>query len=320
MRDIVIYHGNCVDGLTAAAVHYLLKRDPCDPAIYIPMQYNDPLPEICEGETNGERTIYILDFSLPAETLLRISEKSKVVLLDHHKTTIELLDRLVGRYKNLVIKLDISKSGAMMAYCDFTNRWHEPDTAPPFVRYVQDKDLWRFDLYESKEVNAFIGTINRNVKDYADHIRLSSKPGVIDSWRSKGAAILAYQNNSIDTITSMMETTEVKLNGVICEIPCCNSPILQSETGNRLAKKYGMACVYFVKGDKYIVSLRSVGDIDVSEIAKLNGGGGHRNAAGFSLEATEPFSIDNPKIKMSESVLREVNKYRMNLAMSLVTD
>jgi phosphoesterase RecJ-like protein len=32
------------------------------------------------------------------------------------------------------------------------------------------------------------------------------------------------------------------------------------------------------------VSLRSRGDVDVEKIARHNGGGGHRNAAGFVLE------------------------------------
>jgi len=50
--------------------------------------------------------------------------------------------------------------------------------------------------------------------------------------------------------------------------------------GGTLSYEFGAA--YFVRDDgKKVYSLRSVGDFDVSEVAKKYGGGGHRNAAGF---------------------------------------
>ena len=36
----------------------------------------------------------------------------------------------------------------------------------------------------------------------------------------------------------------------------------------------------------YRISLRSKSDLDVGEIARYFGGGGHKNAAGFSLEGS----------------------------------
>ena len=44
--------------------------------------------------------------------------------------------------------------------------------------------------------------------------------------------------------------------------------------------------MYFETKDKRIYSLRSQGEngVDVSMIASKFGGGGHRNAAGFSIE------------------------------------
>mgnify|MGYP001565300630 CR=1 FL=1 len=67
------------------------------------------------------------------------------------------------------------------------------------------------------------------------------------------------------------------------------STILQSEVGNVLAERsrdagaQPLAAVWYRDGERGVfrVSLRSVGDFDVSVIAKAHGGGGHRNAAGF---------------------------------------
>jgi nanoRNase/pAp phosphatase (c-di-AMP/oligoRNAs hydrolase) len=54
-----------------------------------------------------------------------------------------------------------------------------------------------------------------------------------------------------------------------------------------MESEYNIACAYFFDGKKYIMSLRSSDKKektpDVSLIAGKFGGGGHRNAAGFSL-------------------------------------
>ena len=61
---------------------------------------------------------------------------------------------------------------------------------------------------------------------------------------------------------------------------------LASDLGHELANKSGtFGLVWSMAGDGQIhCSLRSNGDYDVSAIAKAFGGGGHRNAAGFSTD------------------------------------
>jgi nanoRNase/pAp phosphatase (c-di-AMP/oligoRNAs hydrolase) len=66
-----------------------------------------------------------------------------------------------------------------------------------------------------------------------------------------------------------------------------------------LSKEAGMRnmglLAYKMEGltDKYQVSLRSNGSEDTTAISQLYGGGGHLNASGFSIAATE---LDNWKI------------------------
>jgi nanoRNase/pAp phosphatase (c-di-AMP/oligoRNAs hydrolase) len=43
------------------------------------------------------------------------------------------------------------------------------------------------------------------------------------------------------------------------------------------------AACYWDTPEGRVFSLRSIGDFDVSEIAKQYGGGGHKNASGFRL-------------------------------------
>ena len=60
-----------------------------------------------------------------------------------------------------------------------------------------------------------------------------------------------------------------------------------SEVAGELAKdtRYPFGACFFVRGDGLKIwslrSDRSLGDFDVSAVAKLRGGGGHRNAASF---------------------------------------
>src|ERR1700719_5146919 len=64
-----------------------------------------------------------------------------------------------------------------------------------------------------------------------------------------------------------------------------NCPYMNcSEVGNVLAQKAEVSITWFERADGLTqFSLRSIGDIDVSEIAKAFLGGGHRNASGFRL-------------------------------------
>jgi phosphoesterase RecJ-like protein len=55
-----------------------------------------------------------------------------------------------------------------------------------------------------------------------------------------------------------------------------------------LTVKEILAVVFFkqVEGNEYRVSMRSKGDIDIGTLAKLFGGGGHKNAAGCTVEGS----------------------------------
>ena len=63
-------------------------------------------------------------------------------------------------------------------------------------------------------------------------------------------------------------------------------PHLHSDVGHELANQSGTfgLCWFIDKENVCRCSLRSNGDYDVSTIAKAFGGGGHKNAAGFTID------------------------------------
>ena len=60
---------------------------------------------------------------------------------------------------------------------------------------------------------------------------------------------------------------------------------MSSEAGNVMAESEPFAACYLDTADSRVFSLRSrrEGGVDVAKIAESDGGGGHRNAAGFRV-------------------------------------
>jgi len=105
----------------------------------------------------------------------------------------------------------------------------------------------------------------------------------IDGLKSDGNAILRYQNQQVKFAASHAAPTMIGEYRVLC----VNATMLVSEIGQELASRKDMpfGAVYFDTEDKRVYSLRSANHgIDVSEVAKSFGGGGHKHAAGFTVE------------------------------------
>ena len=88
-----------------------------------------------------------------------------------------------------------------------------------------------------------------------------------------------------------------KLRGL--DVLVVNSSHLISDVGSKLARNCDFAMIWYYDHEDRInkVSLRSFHDhVDVSEIAKQFGGGGHKKAAGFTLpgdaQVDEIFDIE----------------------------
>ena len=88
-----------------------------------------------------------------------------------------------------------------------------------------------------------------------------------------------------------------------------------SEIGARLSPDCDVAMIwYYDHADRLIkVSLRSFHDtVDVSEVAKKFGGGGHKKAAGFTLpgDANVDDIFDDIKLKKEKTVAKRQPRQR----------
>ena len=266
----VIYHANCWDGFCAA---WLLGKE-FPGAAFHAAHYGTEPPDV------AGRDVYVVDFSYkrPAMVALAAAAKSLTVL-DHHKTAEEDLaglteecNRLYGVVPNVVFKSD--RSGGRLAW----EYLYGGKESPWLVDYTEDRDLWRWALPHSREVNA---ALRSYPLDFSAWNELSGRDPL--SLAPEGAAILRAEAQVV--AAHVRNAREVELAGH--RVLCVNATTLFSEVAGELARGRPFGACYFDRGDGVRQwSLRSRdGGVDVSEVARAMGGGGHRNAAGFEERA-----------------------------------
>ncbi len=261
MIDLVIYHGSCRDGFTAAWVARLRYPEAEFHAGYFGQK---PLP------VSG-RHVLIVDFSYPRSVMEEIARQAEsVLLLDHHKTAQADLSGLAYAH------FDMERSGAGIAwdYLFYGKR------RPWLVNYVEDCDLWRFRLRDSRAVNAYLGVLPFEFDAWTGADELG-----YERAKALGEVVLAKIDQYVSEVSKNARL--ITLDGY--SVPAVNaSPVDTSELLEGLAVGNPFALSWSVRADGvFQYSLRSAADgVDVSEIAKAHGGGGHEHAAGF--ESTGP--------------------------------
>jgi hypothetical protein len=119
--------------------------------------------------------------------------------------------------------------------------------------------------------------------------------GDLEELRLDGLAIERKHQRDIRALIKS-GTRRMRLCGH--EVPLLNVPFtMASDAGNLLAQDEPFAICYWDDSNGRVFSLRSAEQgVDVSEIARSFGGGGHRHAAGFRLsfeEAEQLFEADD---------------------------
>lgn len=279
---ICIYHAHCTDGFTAAWAAQSAFTEQLE---MVPASYGNAPPEV------AGRDVIIVDFSYKRETLLALAKDARsVVVLDHHKTAeAELVGfpnaddwdevKMLGAQDQAACIFDMNRSGAQLAW-DFFRPGYE---RPQLIDYVADRDLWRWEMPDTHEINAAISSEEQTHEKWSDLAMELDHHSIRNSIANEGRAILRKQRKDIDTVIGTSSRT-MMIGGSIVPVANC-PPFLASETAGQLAKNHPFAATYYDGPKGRAFSLRSRGDdgADVSDIAREYGGGGHRNAAGFLM-------------------------------------
>lgn len=268
--NIVIYHDNCLDGFTAAYAAFSFLGNKAE---YIPANYGQEPPDI-----TAKDNVYIVDFSYPRETILELKSRcNKLVVLDHHKKAKEQLLNIPGTI------FDMNKSGAVLAW----EYWNKNKELPALFRYAQDYDLWKKELSYSKEVSAFLFSLNHSFDTWEILSKLTDQE-LIEMAKPLGSKSLEHRalkiNQQVEKTLSR-KAFQGYIIGVIQADSEYRSEACQIVYDN-YDVDFAVNMSYNKKEDRYHYSCRSSKEskVDVDLFARQYGGGGHKNAAGFSSD------------------------------------
>jgi oligoribonuclease NrnB/cAMP/cGMP phosphodiesterase (DHH superfamily) len=280
--DIIIYHDPCDDGFASAYVAH--QRFPA--AALFGTNYGKPLPvEKVKG-----KAVLIVDFSYPLDILKGIAPLCNgIVILDHHKTAAEALAD-VPRLDPTLAPQVIMAPGEFCAWFNqeragvgLTWRFCFPDEPMPAVlEAIEDRDLWRFTHDTTEEVCAAVRSFPHDIEVWRREVM---PPDRFPALATEGQAILRYVHHLANEVASNCHFRSWPADWAGVPVVCC-PPQIASEVCHRLLALYPSApfVAAFVEADGIRSwSLRSEDKrTDVSMVARKHGGGGHRNAAGFT--------------------------------------
>ncbi len=272
---IVLYHANCPDGFTAAWAAWKKLKTKAD---YLPVEHQVPPPQRLEG-----KTIYMLDFVYPPEIVKTLAEKNKkIIIIDHHTSAYEAVQKFTkSDFVNIETLGEGEHSGAVLAWQYF----HPKKPVPQIAKYVEDGDLWKFNLPRAKEILAVIDDENHNFIAWDKLAKQIENSKTRKKVIEKGSIIVEHKNRTIGKIAS--KAKEVRWKGHKAKV--VNSPVFPSEIGNELVEHGAdIGIIWHDDNKKIKVSLRSKagGRVSVAKIAEEFGGGGHKSAASFRMPRT----------------------------------
>lgn len=297
--DLVFYHADCPDGFCAAWLLWQIYPE----AEFVPMNYDDTPPDVTG------RGVVITDSSFSEPVLRNMAKESKrLILIDHHKTTLDAFPKeTIGTWPSHVsLFLLDDVSGARLTWQVFCY-WltqvrifrylslHEP---PWLVAYTEDRDLWRWELDCSEEINMALRSYPFDFEAWNQIF-----PIPVEDLGIEGAALVRWKNKLVDDAAKKAHTVTIDgIDGHYVYAANVSSRDLLSEVAGKLAQRNAdeggppVGIAYFRRLSsnghttvwQYSIRSRETDlypeAFDVSAIAKLYGGGGHARAAGFKSE------------------------------------
>ncbi len=269
----MLYHADCLDGLGAAWAAWKALGAT---AVYQPVRHGDPLPDIPPGPS-----IYILDFCYYPELLVQLAAHAeRLVVLDHHESA----QRAYAHYledqpaipANLQVHFDLTRSGCALAWLHF----HPHQPMPDLLAHIEDRDLWHHQLPGTREINQALYLRLPLTLDAVESLSLSE-------LEQEGRVLCRQQQQSVQRLMHSRHAMHLcGVQGLAVNAP----PQFASDLGEALAKESGtFGLIYRFNGQRqrWECSLRSRGEFNVANLATQFGGGGHPNAAGFTLDADQ---------------------------------
>lgn len=271
--NAIIFHHNDADGRCAAAIMAIYCRNHGYNCEFIEMDYKDCVPI---ERIKPLDFVAVVDFSFKPEIMAEVRKiATHVMWCDHHVTAKDYGYDDVDGFR------DFSDKG--LSGCECTWKACFPIIPiPRFCELLGDYDAWRlkfqpecFEYYEGLKLLNTDPSENYSLWD-ALYDGSASVNQIIES----GKTAIQYRDNYCSEIAKAFGY-ETEIDGL--KAYAMNAYRFGSKQFGERFRQYPVCLAYIHDGKKFTVSLYSE-SVDVSAIAKLYGGGGHKGAAGFVSE------------------------------------
>lgn len=294
MRVVIVYHRSCPDGFGAAwwLRRNLLAEHPDVEIEMVPANWGDaPLFDPAGAD------VWCVDYCYEAQHLVELAETAATLtVMDHHETSLtyvrdsllpftESIDNYIVRFSERLSRIEIvidqTRSGVGLiaeVVREVTGFY-----APHFLWNLQDRDLWRFELPDTRDVFAAVTARPYTIEAW-DELNAMDQEDLVN----EGRGINLYRDQLIESVAASVFWITLGDDGSGWWIPCASSPyFIGSDVAGVIAERFaGIGAYCILHDDRVQIGLRArKGEKrNVAEIAEFHGGGGHPAASGLSLD------------------------------------
>lgn len=311
--DCVVYHSPCSDGFAGAwvfwkylkEIHGIENHDTDERFKKFKfiqfshmMSEKDVRAKIIPEIT--DRNVVFIDVC-PSEPVFldMIICPERAIVLDHHESALKTTEKFPADYVFKHCHIDQTHSGCMLAH-----QYCYPDDDPSlFLRCIEDRDIWAWKLSDTSR--PFTEAFHKSVPFDFEAYSVFEDEANVNSLVEEGKVLMKYKDARIMDLVKKAREGEITIDGKNYAVYMINTAEHISDLGHVLSQTdcqrlertcdFALMWYYDERRGKIKVSLRSDGDrekekqINVSEIARYFGGGGHPNASGFTIDSPELF-------------------------------
>ena len=272
---VCIYHKDCVDGTTAAAV--VLRAFPQAKLFPLSQGYTEEDFAVIQPHLQKGTVAYIVDCTLGITEC--IEAECTITVIDHHVSEVDRMRATAEKYVKVTYMYDVTKSGASLCFTYF----FPEEALPELIKYVEDSDLWNGTYGAvTKDVVHYLSLFRNDPKKMSEHIE-----GDGEIVKERGNIISEYTDKAI---AHLIQISPLILNIGEHHVLTFNITDHESACGHLLSIKHNQAVALFtIKGTEVRFSFRSNESNIPSalDLASLLGGGGHRNSSGARISLSD---------------------------------
>lgn len=282
---LLISHVADIDGMGSVILSKLIYK--MDILLLASEEVNATLNDLVKN--NNYKEIFMCDLSIPDDMADMLDGKLPLKHFDHHKTNI-----YVSKYDWSTVISEINgfkPCGTSLFYDYLVNNYNEEiihsEKVKQFVEAVRSYDTWDFVntknmlgkyltmIFSMYGQIKFIDTFYNRLLD--DNINFELN----DLEKS----LIEIKTEEMENYINDCDKNLIKTKFLDYNVGITISELFRSELGNRLSEKYKneLDFILIVDFHRRSYSTRTVNDIDLGEICKKLGGGGHKKAAGFPM-------------------------------------